>query len=374
MRSIDDVEEEAKKSLPEWMMSYYATGTGDEQTLEENKAAYKRFLFKPRIMCADKATDISTSVLGRRVRIPIGVSPTALQGGAHPRAEMATAEGAERCGTVMIMSSWSQVRIEDVAKSAPNGNLWMQTYLNKDRRNTQNIVERAEKAGFNAIVVTVDSPCVGIRKKKGYQGGDQFIKTLKGNVAEKGFVNYEGAVDDIAKARASGDVKLFKYVWDQSLSYPKWEYVEWLKTVTTLPLIMKGIMTVENAREAVAVGAKAVIVSNHGGRQLDGLPSTIEVLPEIVDALRGSGVEVYVDGGIRNGSDVLKALALGAQFVFCGRPAVWGLGTNGADGVAEVLQILENELKVTMVLCGCTKLTDIDRSLVIHESQLKCKL
>ncbi|PIK52922.1 hypothetical protein BSL78_10171 [Apostichopus japonicus] len=294
--------------------------------------------------------------------------------GAHPRGEMATAEGAEKCGTVMIMSSWGQVLIEDVAKSAPNGILWMQTYLNKDRRNTQNIVQRAEKAGFKAIVVSVDSPCVGIRKNKGYQGGDQFIKTLKGEVAAKGFVNYQGAVEDIAKARASGDDRLFKYAWDQSLSCPKWEEVEWLKTVTKLPLIMKGIMTVENAKQAVAVGAKAIIVSNHGGRQLDGLPASIEVLPEIADAVKGTGVEVYVDGGIRNGSDVLKALALGAKFVFVGRPALWGLSMDGADGVAEVLRTLEHELKVTMTLCGCSRLSDIDRSLVIHEAKLKCKL
>ncbi|PIK33776.1 putative hydroxyacid oxidase 1 [Apostichopus japonicus] len=248
------------------------------------------------------------------------------------------------------------------------------TYLNKDRRNTKDIVQRAEKAGFKAIVVTVDSPCVGIRKNKGTKVGDQFIKTLKGEVAAKGFVNYQGAVDDIAKARASGDDRLFKYVWDQSLSCPKWEEVEWLKTVTKLPLIMKGIMTLKMRSKAVAVGAKAIIVSNHGGRQLDGLPASIEVLPEIADAVKGTGVEVYVDGGIRNGSDVLKALALGAKFVFCWRPALWGLSMDGADGVAEVLRTLEHELKVTMTLCGCSRLSDIDRSLVIHEAKLKCKL
>ncbi|PIK34579.1 putative hydroxyacid oxidase 2 [Apostichopus japonicus] len=225
---------------------------------------------------------------------------------------------------------------ETIASSAPSAVLWMQLYPYADRRHTLNFIRRAERSGFQALVVTVDSPQIGIFARSirsGYEAQDQFDSVLPNGdikftdfLSVRKFAQFGGCSEETEKAKASGDKYLFQYLKQQiSSAAADWNYIAWMKSQTKLPIILKGILTAESAREAVAVGVHGIIVSAHGGRQLDGVQAPIEALPEIVDAVRGSKVEVYMDGGVRSGRDVFKALAIGAKAVFIGRPIIWGL-------------------------------------------------
>ncbi|KAJ8027349.1 Hydroxyacid oxidase 1 [Holothuria leucospilota] len=376
---VADFEELVRKKLPEFLVDYYATGGGDEQTLEDSRRAFQRYRLMPRVLRSDTNPGISTKLQGHTVTFPLGISPTGLQAAAHPDGEKATAKAVEKAGVPLILSSWSLMTIEEVADSAPNALLWMQIYPFQDRRITTNIVKRAEKSGFKAIVVTVDSPVIGLYARSFRDGLDipeQFGKR-KGRCSIFAFfsvANLEGAPDSIAKAKASGDPFLFGFMHRQVVGNHSWKDIAWIKSLTNLPIILKGILTAESARDAVEAGVQGIIVSTHGGRQLDGVQAPIDALCGVVDAVRGSGVEVYMDGGVRSGRDIFKALAVGAKAVFIGRPAIWGLSYNGADGVKEILDMMKHELSNAMTLCGCKSLAEIDRSRVRHESQLVCKL
>ncbi|XP_071819650.1 uncharacterized protein [Apostichopus japonicus] len=365
--SARDYERLAKQKLCPKVWGYYSAGAGEGTTLQESKNALKRLGFRPQMMRTEFERDFSVNVLGHRIRAPIGVAPTAYHGLAHPDGEKATAKGVENFGAIMIVSNWASNSIEDIAASARGAHLWMQTFIMQNRQITINIIRRAEKLDFKAIVITIDVPICNPWKFG-------FCQDLLDLGYDMRVANIDENTDEVRAAKASGDVMLMNYMKNQTASCPKWNDIAWVKTITTLPVIVKGVLTAETAREAAAIGVDGIIVSAHGGRQLDEGPVPIDALPEVVDALKGQDIDVYVDGGFRTGSDVMKALAMGAKMVFLGRPAIWALAVKGADGVCNLLENLENDLDYTMALCGCNKVSDLGRSHLRYKSQLPCRL
>ncbi|XP_048698500.2 2-Hydroxyacid oxidase 1 isoform X3 [Caretta caretta] len=291
--------------------------------------------------------DLSTAVLGQKISMPICVGATAMQSMAHVDGEAATARACRSLGTGMMLSSWATSTIEEVAQAAPDGLHWLQLYIYKDREVTRSLVQRAERAGYKGIFVTVDTPLLGKRfddiRNKFQLPPHLRMKNFDTNdlafSSEKGYGENSGLAVYVAQAI------------DPSI---KWEDITWLRGLTSLPIVTKGILRADDAREAVKHGVNGILVSNHGARQLDGVPATIDVLPEIVEAVEGKA-EVYLDGGVRKGTDVLKALALGAKAVFIGRPIIWGLVYQGEEGAKEVLQMLKEEFQLAMALSGITE-------------------
>ncbi|KAJ1156536.1 hypothetical protein NDU88_009255 [Pleurodeles waltl] len=342
--SVDDFEQYAKKALPKSVYDYYRSGADDQQTLADNVDAFARWRLHPRRLRDVSLLDLSTSVLGHKISMPICVGATAMQRMAHPEGETATVKACRSIGTGMMLSSWATSSMEEVSEAAPDALRWMQLYIYKDRELTKSLVQRAERAGYKGIFLTVDTPYLGRRfddvrnrfqlpphlRMKNFQTSDLAFASEKGYGEDSGLAVY------VAKAI------------DPSI---KWVDIEWLRGLTSLPIVAKGILRADDALEAVKHGVDGILVSNHGARQLDGVPATIDALPEIVEAVKGK-VEVYLDGGIRKGTDVLKALALGANAVFIGRPVLWGLAYQGEDGVHDVLQMLKEELRLSMALAG----------------------
>uniref|UniRef100_A0A224YEE9 (S)-2-hydroxy-acid oxidase n=1 Tax=Rhipicephalus zambeziensis TaxID=60191 RepID=A0A224YEE9_9ACAR len=306
--------------------------------------------------------DTECTLLGQRLSMPVGISPTALQKMAHPDGESATARAAANAGTVMVLSALSTTSMEDVASGAPGGVRWLQMEVVKDRSVTIDFLSRAERLGYGAIVLTVDMPVFGLR-----------VATVKSRMTYPEnlcLANFEGTNYSHIKDLKETCLEQLRQSFDRSLT---WDALTWIKSVTKLPVVVKGILTAEDAREAVNHGASAILVSNHGGRQLDGVPATIEVLATVVRAVRGR-CEVYMDGGVRRGTDVVKALALGARAVFIGRPVIWGLAYDGENGVKKVLDIFKTELERALALMGCASLSDIKPGMVVHHESLKNRL
>ncbi|XP_022091124.1 hydroxyacid oxidase 1-like [Acanthaster planci] len=348
---VEDFEPYLKASVSDFVWRYYRSGADDEQTLRDNQRAFQRYRLRPRCLRDVSQRDTSTSILGHRLAFPVGVSPTAAHCFAHQDGEVATAKGVSSVGSAMILSMWSNRTLEDVAASVPPDTpLLHQLSIMHDRFRVEATIRRAEAAGFRALVVTVDEPMLG--KRAHYQGREFDVREIR-----------------FPQILLPGE----RYIVDQIRFSDSrtWNDILWLKQFTSLPLVLKGILTAEDAVEAVRHGAAGILVSNHGGRQLDGVPATIDVLAEIVDAVRGSGVEVYLDGGVRKGTDVLKALALGARAVFIGRPALWGLAYDGAKGVEKVLGILKEEFSLAMALSGCSSVADITSDLISMPSYSK---
>ncbi|CAN7938102.1 unnamed protein product [Ixodes hexagonus] len=339
--TVDDIQRLGIANLDPLPEGYYDSGADQEQTLRENRAAFYRLRLRPRMLQGVAKRDKMVTLLRNdKLSMPIGISPTAFQKMAHPDGEKATARAAQKADTLMILSTLSNTTMEDVADAAPGGLRWFQLYVYKDRDITKNLVQRAEKAGYKALVVTVDTPLFGQRI---IDVKDNFTLPEGLTVA-----NLEGVAGGLDPSSGSGLAAYGEKLFDQSLT---WDDVKWLKSITKLPVIAKGVLTAEDARDAISHGVSGILVSNHGGRQLDGVTSTIEALPEIIKAVRNR-VEVYLDGGIRHGTDAVKALALGAKAVFVGRPALWGLAYNGEAGVTKVLEILRKELDLAMALIG----------------------
>jgi 4-hydroxymandelate oxidase len=349
--NLADYEALARERMDPLAWDYFAGGSDDEATLRANRLAFERIQLRPRVLVDVTACQVATSVLETPVSLPILVAPTAYQALAHPEGECAMARGAALAGTLMIASTLATCSLEDVAAAAP-GPLWFQLYVYKDRRISEALVRRAEAAGYRALVVTVDTPRLGNRER---DVRNHFA--LPPHLRMRNFVDV-GLEVMAASESGSGVAAHATAVLDPSLT---WEALDWLRAATSLPVVLKGIMTAEDAALAVTHGAAGIIVSNHGGRQLDGAPATIEVLPEVVAAVAG-GCEVYLDGGVRRGTDVLKALALGARAVLIGRPALWGLAAAGADGVGHVLEVLRGELELAMALTGRPALASLDGS------------
>ncbi|XP_025057971.1 hydroxyacid oxidase 1 isoform X2 [Alligator sinensis] len=326
----------------------------------------KRLRLYPRMLRDVSVMDLSTCVLGQNVSMPICVGATAMQCMAHLDGETATARACRSMGTGMMLSSWATSSIEEVAEAAPDGLRWLQLYIYKDREVTKALVQRAEKAGYKGIFVTVDTPLLGKRfddvrnrfqlppylRMKNFETNDLAFSS------EKGYGENSGLAVYVAQAI------------DPSI---QWKDVKWLRGLTSLPIVAKGILRADDAKEAVKHGVNGILVSNHGARQLDGVPATIDVLPEIVEAVVGK-VEVFLDGGVRKGTDILKALALGAKAVFIGRPIIWGLVYQGEEGAKEVLQMLKEELHLAMALSGCRSVKEIDRTLVRTVSAAVAKI
>lgn len=335
---------------------YYASGAEDEWTLEENRNAFARILFRPRILIDVSKIDMTTTVLGYNISMPIMVAPTAFQKMAHPEGEYATARAASAANTAMVLSSWATSSVEEVASTGP-GLRFFQLYVYKDRNVVAQLVRRAEAAGFKAIALTVDTPRLGRREAD--------IKnrfTLPPHLTLK---NFEGL--DLGKMDQANDSGLASYVAGQIDRTLSWKDVKWLQTITTLPIIVKGVVTAEDTRLAIQAGVAGILVSNHGARQLDYAPATISALEEVVLAAQGR-VPVFLDGGVRRGTDVFKALALGASGVFVGRPVVFSLAAEGETGVRKVLQMLRDEFELTMALNGCTSLKEITRQHIVTEA------
>jgi len=333
-------------------------------TLRENRDAFDRLRLRPRVLRNVQTVDMSTTVLGTPVPFPICVAPTAMQCMAHEDGEKATARACDHHQTLMTLSSWSTTSLEETMEAAPSGPKWFQLYVYKDRGITADLVRRAERAGYRALAVTVDTPCLGRREP---DVRNRF--KLPSHLTMKNFVEMSGDNDHSNGVKKGGnDSGLASYVAsliDRSL---QWDDIHWLRTITKLPIVVKGIMTAEDAEEAVKCKVDAIWVSNHGARQLDTVASTIELLPSIAKQVNGR-CEIYVDGGIYRGTDIFKALALGARAVFIGRPVLWSLAHSGEEGVKHVIGLLKDEFELALSLSGCTSLSDIQQEMVTHVSQ-----
>jgi 4-hydroxymandelate oxidase len=350
--NIRDYHRAARAKLPKEILDYYEGGALDEITLRQNTAGWERLKLYYHVLAGVGTRDLSTTILGQSISLPIGVAPMAFQKLACAAGEIATANAAKAVGTLFILSSFSNTAMESVLPRAASPR-WFQLYIYKDREITGELVRRAEAAGAEAIVLTVDAPGLGTRERDMRNGF-----RLPDNLAVENLVPL--GKGNFPKVTGSG---LAAYVRENFKSDLKFEDLDWLCGCTRLPIVVKGVCRGDDARRAAEHGAKAVVVSNHGGRQLDTAPATCEVLPAVAAAVDDL-CEVYVDGGIRRGSDVLKAIALGARAVLIGRPILWGLCVGGEQGVTNVLEILRRELDEAMLLCGCTELGDINRSLL----------
>ncbi|KAK2384003.1 Lactoylglutathione lyase, variant 2 [Trifolium repens] len=353
--NVSEYEAIAKQKLPKMVYDYYASGAEDQWTLKENRNAFSRILFRPRILRDVSKIDLTTNVLGFNISMPIMIAPTAMQKMAHPEGEYATARAASKAGTIMTLSSWGTSSVEEVASTGPGIRIF-QLYVVKDRNVVTQLVRRAESAGFKAIALTVDTPRLGRREAD--------IKnrfTMPSHLVLK---NFEGL--ELGKLDKTDDSGLASYVAGQIDRSLNWNDVKWLQTITSLPILVKGVLTAEDTKLAIQAGAAGIIVSNHGARQLDYVPATIVALEEIVKAAEGK-IPVFLDGGVRRGTDVFKALALGAAGVFIGRPVVFSLAADGEAGVRKVLEILRDEFEQTMALCGCRSLKEISRDHVVTE-------
>ncbi|XP_071496893.1 2-Hydroxyacid oxidase 1-like [Diadema antillarum] len=365
--TLEDFRLRAKEVLSPEAWAYYDDATGRKVTYRASSAAFDSYVIRPRILRDVTKRSLSTTILGQPISMPICIAPSANHRYAHPEAEVATARGATDADTLYTLSSLANVSIAEVGRSSGSGLKWMQLYLMKNQEHTMHIVREAEKAGFQALVLTVDLPVIS---DYSFPVTDDSVTSRYYNDPLLRPVNLAIDLPEVNKAIRSGDTNLRLYLdtqWHRPMS---WNDIKWLKSVTSLPIVLKGILTGEAAREASDAGVAGVIVSAHGGRALDGVPAPIDVLSEVVSAVKGQGLEVYLDGGVRCGSDVLKALAMGAKAVFIGRPAIWGLACDGAPGVSKVLSILRNEFDSSLGLSGCTGPHDIPEFLVTRKSSL----
>lgn len=350
--TIDDWEGAARRRLSKMAYDYFRAGSDDQRTLKRNRKAFRNYEIHYRVLVDVSERDLSTTVLSTEVSLPVLVAPTAYHRLAHPDGEVAAGRGASDAGTIFTLSSLATSTIEAVAAGS-TGPKWFQLYVHKDRGLSKSLVERAEAAGYLAVVLTVDAPVLGRRLADEY---NRFA--LPEGMTMANLEQYAGEMSEATEGSALDDFVTTRH--DASLT---WDDLEWLRSITSLPVLIKGIVRPDDAGRAFDSGAAGVVVSNHGGRQLDGAPATIDVLGPIAEAVRGRGT-LLMDGGIRWGSDVLKALALGADAVMVGRPVLWGLAVEGSEGVRKVLDGLREELSTAMALAGCRDLASIDGDLI----------
>jgi len=346
--TLADHEAHARTRLDENAWAYFSGGAGNESTLRANCSAWNERLLYPRVLQPLAGGHTRIELLGRALAHPVFLAPVAYQRMAHAGGELASSYAAAALGAGMVLSTQASVTLEAVAQAIgadPNrGPLWFQLYIQPDRGFTRELVQRAERAGYEALVLTVDAPASGARDRERRANFQ-----LPAHVSA---VNLAGMAAPAQRTLQPGQSALF----DNLLaSAPTWNDVAWLQSITRLPVLLKGVLHPDDARQAAALGVGGVIVSNHGGRTLDTSPATAAVLPRIVQAVAGE-LPVLVDGGIRRGTDILKAIALGASAVLVGRPYIHGLANAGALGVAHVLRLLRDELEIAMALCGCRTL------------------
>jgi 4-hydroxymandelate oxidase len=341
--SLLDFEAPARLAVEPDVFDYVAGGSWDEWSLAENVAAWRRRRLRPRVLVDVARVDPATTLLGAASAMPVAIAPLAAHGAVHPDGEVATARAAAAAGIPFILSTFSTRSIEEVAAAAPDATRWFQLYVQSDPRRTRRLVERADAAGYGAIVVTVDLPIVGYRerdRRSGFDVPDPAHSPL--DLADE-----DGVVPPLP------DPVPPSLTWADLATISSW--------APSLPLVLKGIMSTDDALLAVEHGAAAIVVSNHGGRQLDRVPATVDVLAEVVEAV-GGRTEVWVDGGVRRGLDVVIALALGARGVLLGRPALWALATGGQAGVERALAIVREELEIALALLGTPSPADVTRA------------
>ncbi|XP_018100372.1 uncharacterized protein LOC398510 isoform X2 [Xenopus laevis] len=351
---LADFEAYAKENLPKATWEYYAAGADECYTRDDNLQGFRRIRLRPRMLRDVSVMDTKTTVLGEEISCPIAIAPTAFHCLAWSDGEMSTARAAEALKLLYVASTYATCSVEEISQAAPEGLRWFQLYVYRERKLSERLIRRVEALGFKALVLTVDVPYTG-KRRTDIRNNFQLPPHLK-------VKNFEGVFEGHSGPDNYG-VPL--NTLDPSVS---WKDICWLRSVTNLPIVIKGILTKEDAELAVVYGVQGIIVSNHGGRQLDGELATIDALSEIVEVVQGR-IEVYLDGGIRTGSDVLKAIALGAKCVFLGRPIVWGLTYKGEEGVKGILQILTDEFRLSMALSGCRNISEVNRNL-IHVAKL----
>ena len=352
--NLGDFETAAISQLSRMVYDYYAGGAGDEVLLSSTRAAWNAISLRYKVLRDVSHRSLACTVLGQKLDWPMLVAPMAFQQLAHPDGEIGVARAAAATGTGMVLSTLATTSIEEV-RAATTGPLWFQLYIYRDREASRALVQRAESAGCDALVLTVDSPMLGRRERD--------IRNAFHVPAGTPVPNLSGSPRDTLAAHARTASSLAAFVaehWDASIS---WRDLEWLQSITKLPILVKGIVRGDDARMAMDAGAAGVIVSNHGGRQLDTAIPTARALPEVADAMGGSGA-LLVDGGVRRGTDVVKALALGAHAVLLGRPVLWGLAVDGAAGAERVLRLLRDECDLALGLSGCRTPMELGRDFI----------
>lgn len=349
--NLDEFEPAARRQLSRLAYNYIAGAAGDEITMRRNHEAFASIRLHPRVLVDVSSIDTRIDLLGQKLAFPILLAPASYHKLAHREGETATARGAGLAQATLVVSSYASTPVEEIAKHATQP-LWFQIYVHPDRGFTRELVTRAEAAGCRAFCLTVDSPVFGARNR---EARDRF-RLPRGVYAE----HLRAIAPHSAKAGHFSYDSIYSPFADPSL---QWKDIDWLCGITRRPLLLKGVLHPQDASRAAEHGAAGVIVSNHGGRNLDTVPATIEALPRVAEAVRGK-IVVLLDGGIRRGTDVLKAMALGAQAVLIGRPYLWGLALGGAEGVAEVVRILRDEFCAAMALCGAPRIDCIGPELL----------
>lgn len=348
-----ELERAAREKLPAAACDYFAGGAGTEITLRDNLSAFERIKIHPRVLVDVTWRDLATTVLGQPITLPVLVAPTPFHQLAHPEGELATVRAAGRAGTIMVVSTLATTLVEEVMKAA-SGPVWFQLHIHKDRGFTRDLVARVEAAGCQALMLTVGTPEWGRREcstRNKFQ--------LPAGVAA---VNLPPASprDEAGNRRAPDPVQDLARMLDASVT---WKDVDWLRSLTNLPVVLQGICRADDAARAAAGGVNGIVVSNHGGRQLDSMPAAVDALPKCAEAV-GGRIPLILDGGVRRGTDILKAIALGATAVQIGRPVLWGLACGGQSGVEHVLTLLRQELDLAMALAGCTSLNTVTPDLL----------
>ncbi|MFC9328937.1 alpha-hydroxy acid oxidase [Kitasatospora sp. NPDC057015] len=352
---VEDYRDQARGRLDSRVWDFIEGGAGTERTVEANRRAFDRVTLRPRVLVDVSACDTTTELLGAPLATPVGVAPTAYHRLAHPDGEVATARGAGAAGALYVVSLFASRTLEDVAAEAA-GPLWLQLYWLRRREVLAGLVDRAAAAGYRAIVLTLDAPRLGRRHRDARNGF-----AIPSGI---GAVNLDPALMASAHRSDAGRSALAVHTAEAVDPSVTWADLAWLRGLSRLPLVLKGILTAEDAVLAVEHGADAIVVSNHGGRQLDGAAASLDALAEVVDAVGSAACPVLFDGGVRSGADAFAALALGARAVLLGRPVLWGLAAGGAGGVAGVLDLATEELAHTMALTGRPALPAVDRSAV----------
>lgn len=348
---IKDLEQIAKESLASPIFDFISCGSMDEVTLRENTSCYSQLNLLPRALTGIHDPDISITLLGNKLSTPILIAPMAFHKLLHPQGEIASARAAKHANTIMAISTFSTTAFESITPelSLPP---WFQVYILKDRELTKELIKLAEHNGCNALILTVDASIYGKRER-------ELKNPLMMNIELPDLVMIK---NQISSALQLSKAINFSSQLDPSIT---WKDIEWIKSFSKLPIFIKGILRPDDAVLAYKHGAQGIIVSNHGGRQLDTTPTSLKMLPKIKEAV-GDNLDILVDSGIRRGTDVLKALALGAKATLIGRPVLWGLANNGCDGVTQVFDILNQELKLAMSLTGCKTISDIDANILLN--------
>ncbi|EIE24931.1 glycolate oxidase [Coccomyxa subellipsoidea C-169] len=382
-QNLDELEPLAEQVLPKTVFGYYASGSETESTLRDNRAVFSRYRLMPRMMVDVSNVDTTCTLLGRELAYPVLIAPMAMQCMAHPDGELAVSRAAAAEGIPMVQSTMGTVGLADVRQAGAGGPLmFFQLYVFKNRAFVRQLVQHAERSGYNGLMVTVDAPFLGKREadeRNNFKLPDGLrlanLEGLGANLGKEtasnpsfnpvdansvaGAATRDAAVHDAGEG--SGVSKHFSDNIDASLT---WAFVAWLRSVTSLPIFVKGILSAADAERGVDAGVDGIVVSNHGGRQLDTAPASLDALPAVAAAV-GKRVPVLMDGGIRRGTDIIKALALGADAVLLGRPVLWGLALGGQQGVQKVLETLRKELRLSMALMGCPSLAHLNRRMVL---------